>query len=90
MLVIDPMPVGLAILQAFMTSLIPTIVTIVIANLLSPWTQRYPDWVHVFLFFGCGFYILWRRAGKRKASSPGRGRRNRRGRRATFLKGRLR
>jgi hypothetical protein len=63
MLVIDPMLVGLAILQAAINALVLTVVTLVIAALIHVHT----DWLHVFLFFGSGLYILWRRNGKRKA-----------------------
>jgi len=69
MLVIDPMLVGSAILQAVMCALIPTIVTIVVASLV----HAPADWLQVFLFFACGFYILWRRSGKKKAVQSWKG-----------------
>lgn len=40
-----------------------TVVTFVIANMI----QTPADWLQVFLFFACGFYVLWRTSGKRKA-----------------------
>jgi hypothetical protein len=73
MLVTDPMLVGMAVLQAVMCALIPTVITIVVANLISSWTHMVPDWLHVFLFFGCGFYILWRRNGKQRAVQAWKG-----------------
>ena len=73
MVTIDPMLVGLAIWQAVMCALIPTVIAIVVGNMISSWTQRVPDWLHVFLFFGCAFYIFWRRNGKRKAVQAWKG-----------------
>jgi hypothetical protein len=70
MLAIDPMLVGLAVLQAAVNSLIATIIIVVIAALVHLQT----NWVHVFLFFGSGLYILWRRNGKRKAVRSWQGR----------------
>jgi hypothetical protein len=72
-LVIDLGVVALAILQALTTSLIPTALAIVIFNLISRWTHKEPDWLHVFLFFACAFYILWRRNGKHKAIQAWKG-----------------
>lgn len=63
MLLIDPMLVAMAVLQAAVNALVLTIITVVIATLFHLQT----NWLHVFLFFGTGFYILWRRSGKRKA-----------------------
>ena len=63
MLIIDPMLVAMAVLQAAVNALVLTIITVVIATLIHRQTNR----LHVFLFFGTGFYILWRRSGKRKA-----------------------
>jgi hypothetical protein len=73
MLVTDPVLVGMAVLQAVMCALIPTVVTIVVANLISSWTNMYPDWLRVILFFGCGFYTLWRRNGKKRAVQAWKG-----------------
>src|SRR5262249_55624051 len=73
MVIIDPMLVGLAILQTVMTALIPTVITVAVANLVSPWIQRRPDWLHIFLFFSCACYIPWRRDGKRKAVESWKG-----------------
>jgi hypothetical protein len=73
MLVTEPVLVGMAVLQAVMCALIPTVITIVVANFISSWTNMHPDWSHVFLFFGCGFYILWRRNGKKRAVQAWKG-----------------
>jgi hypothetical protein len=69
MVMIDPMLVGLAILQALACALIPTVITIVVANLI----HMPPNWLHVYLSFACGFYILWRRNGKKKAIQSWKG-----------------
>jgi hypothetical protein len=69
MLLIDPMLVGLAVLQAAMCGLVATVVAIVVANLIHTPT----DWLQVFLFFGCGFYVLWRRSGKKRAVQSWKG-----------------
>jgi hypothetical protein len=63
MLGIDPMLVGLAIVQATTNALVLAVITIVVASLLHIQT----NWLHVFLFFGCACYIPWRRNGKKKA-----------------------
>jgi hypothetical protein len=68
-LAIDPMLVGLAILQSVMCSLVPTVITVIVAYLI----HMPANWLHVFLFFACGFYILWRRNGKRKAVQAWKG-----------------
>jgi hypothetical protein len=54
--------VRLAILQATMRAPVLAVVTSVIANLIN----APADWPQVFLFFACGFYVLWRTSGKRK------------------------
>jgi hypothetical protein len=56
----DPKLVGLSILMSAICALIPTVLTVVIANMVSPWTHVSPGWLHVFLFFACGLYIIYR------------------------------
>jgi hypothetical protein len=53
--------VRLAILQATMRAPVLTVVTIAIANLI----HAPADWPQVFLFFACGFYVLWRKSQSR-------------------------
>jgi hypothetical protein len=69
MLVIDPMLVGMAVLQAAMCSFVATVITCIVAYLI----HTPANWLHVLLFFGSGFYILWRRNGKKRAIQSWKG-----------------
>jgi hypothetical protein len=44
MLLTDPVLVGMAVLQAVMCALIPTIITNVVANLISSWANNPVPW----------------------------------------------
>jgi len=67
LLLIDLSLVGWAILMSFLTSWIPAAIVIAVISVLSLWTGRQPDWLHVWLFFACVFYLSWRQQGARGA-----------------------
>jgi hypothetical protein len=58
---IDPILVGLAILQGSVAGLLLATVAISISALIHVPT----NWLHLFLFFSCAFYIPWRHFGKK-------------------------
>jgi hypothetical protein len=65
---LESLLVGAAIIQAIITSIIPTIAGMILLKVTSGWTHIKPDWLHVWLFVVCVAYNLSRSAGKRRLS----------------------
>jgi hypothetical protein len=59
-----------AIVQALITSIIPTIAGVIVLKLISGWTHGEPNWIHVWLFVVSVAYTVSRRCGKRRMARP--------------------